>query len=265
MDTWSYGGRKSPKNTNTSKVSLGISNQSSITVTSPWLSSGCPNHWSTWNEDEIVKMLILIDFVQQVQRWFVERNVNDETNKMSESPNDVIIFRLSMESSHHSIHRFSIDILSSERPTLQDCWIEIRNWTRKALQEKRAEIDTGLKSEFRSEILSKPWTEFRIPVQFAFYISRFPQKTKAGKADFQKLRIFQDWMIREEIFELNESEKCREEHWNKQKERRLPCKSFICVNHSVCFRESRHRALVLFVQCQRICNRITSETAIASW
>jgi hypothetical protein len=79
-------------------------------------------------------------------------------------------------------------------------------------------------------------TEFGIGILLAVNIDRSVRKTKrSGQADFWKLRIFRDWVVRKDIFELSKSGKCRREQWNGQKEGRFPCKSFSYVDYSVCF------------------------------
>jgi hypothetical protein len=79
-----------------------------------WLVWGFLNKWRIWNKNEIVKVWISITFPQEISKWFIDRNVNEKDNRMIENQNDVIIFRLNIESSHHSILLFIISILSSE-------------------------------------------------------------------------------------------------------------------------------------------------------
>jgi hypothetical protein len=43
-------------------------------------------------------MLVLIRLGEEIQRWFIDRNLNDQTNKMIENENEIIIFKLNIES-----------------------------------------------------------------------------------------------------------------------------------------------------------------------
>jgi hypothetical protein len=106
-------------------------------------------------------------------------------------------------------------------------------------------------------------TEFRIGILLAVNIDRSVRKIKNLKADFWTLWIFRDWRIREDIWNwVNlenaagkiEIERKKEDSW---------------INDSVMstmlftFRKSRDQTLIQFVQCQRTCNGITWQTAIA--
>jgi hypothetical protein len=93
---------------------LRILNQPLISAISSRLCRVSPNIWCIWNEDEIVKMLVLIALIRQIQRWSLYRHFNDETSTMIGNQKDGIIFMSKMELFHHSILIFIITIFSSE-------------------------------------------------------------------------------------------------------------------------------------------------------